>query len=70
MTPRGLNRSESAEYIGVGTTLWDELVADGKMPKPKQIKARRVWDRFEIDVAFTELHTTESFAEDSSWDVV
>lgn len=68
MTPRGLCRSEAAEYIGVGTTIWDELVADGKMPKPKQIKARRVWDRFEIDVAFTELHTDESASKE--WDVV
>ena len=34
---RGLNRAEAADYIGIGTTKFDALVQDGRMPKPKRI---------------------------------
>src|SRR5215475_14227879 len=43
--PRGLSREEAARYVGVGTTKFDELVKDGRMPKPKRIDGRVVWDR-------------------------
>jgi excisionase family DNA binding protein len=38
--PRGLSRDEAARYIGVGTTKFDEMVADGRMPRPKRIDGR------------------------------
>lgn len=53
--PRGMARDEAARYIGVGTTKFDELVADGRMPKPKRIDGRKVWDRLALDLAFTDL---------------
>lgn len=53
--PRGLSREEAARYIGVGSTLFDEMVADGRMPKPKRINSRAVWDRVALDIAFTSL---------------
>ena len=52
LLPRGLNREESAEYIGVGVSLFDEMVHDGRMPAPKVINSRVVWDRYRLDVAF------------------
>lgn len=52
---RGLTRQEAADYIGLGTTKFDELVELGKMPKPKRIGARRIWDRWELDAAFSAL---------------
>lgn len=36
---RGLNREEAAIYVGVGTTKFDEMVNDGRMPKPKRVDA-------------------------------
>ena len=51
----GLDRQEAAEYIGVGTTLFDQMVADGRMPKPKVINARRVWSRPLLEKAFAQL---------------
>lgn len=51
--PRGLSRVEAARYIGVSPGTFDKLVDDGSMPKAKQIRARRVWDRLEVDTAFT-----------------
>lgn len=47
--PRGLSREEAARYIGVGVTLFDEMVADGRMPKPKRANSRTLWDRFALD---------------------
>lgn len=53
--PRGLSREEAARYVGVGTTKFDELVRDRRMPKPKKIDGRVIWDRVALDLAFNEL---------------
>jgi hypothetical protein len=53
--PRGLSRVEAARYVGVGTTLFDEMVADQRMPRPKLINNRTVWDRVTLDIAFSAL---------------
>lgn len=65
--PRGLSRVEAAEYIGVGASKFDQMVADGRMPQPKIIDARRVWDRHRIDSAFEALPDKEAVNE---WDEV
>jgi predicted DNA-binding transcriptional regulator AlpA len=51
----GMSRAEAAEYVGVGVTLFLEMVADGRMPPPRQINDRTVWARFEIEKAFENL---------------
>lgn len=51
-TRRGLSRIEAADYVGIGTSKFDAMVADGRMPKPKQIDGRRVWDVRALDRAF------------------
>jgi excisionase family DNA binding protein len=53
--PRGLSREEAARYIGVGPTKFDEMVKDGRMPKPKRLDGRTVWDRLAVDLAFTDI---------------
>ena len=53
--PRGLSRDEAARYVGVGTTKFDEMVEDGRMPKPKRLDGRTIWDRVALDIAFTDL---------------
>ena len=55
LAPRGLSRVQAAEYIGVGVTKFDEMVDDGRMPRPKRIDGRCVWDRIKLDAAFDEL---------------
>lgn len=51
----GLSRTEAAEYIGVSASTFDAMVADGRMPNPKEIGARRVWSRRAIECAFADL---------------
>lgn len=53
--PRGMSREDAARYVGVGITKFDEMVADGRMPKPKRIDGRVVWDRLRLDAAFSDL---------------
>jgi excisionase family DNA binding protein len=53
--PRGLSRDEAARYVGVGATKFDEMVADGRMPCPKRVDGRVIWDRLRLDAAFSDL---------------
>jgi excisionase family DNA binding protein len=66
LPPRGLSRVQAAEYVGVGVTKFDEMVADGRMPRPKRIDGRTVWDRIKLDQAFAELG--EDGAAANEWD--
>lgn len=52
---RGLSRDEAARYIGVGTTKFDEMVAERRMPSPRRIDGRVIWDIRELDDAFDNL---------------
>jgi predicted DNA-binding transcriptional regulator AlpA len=58
----GLSREEASEYVGVGHTLFDAMVADGRMPKPYLINTRRVWARLELETAFVKLPKDEEGA--------
>jgi predicted DNA-binding transcriptional regulator AlpA len=59
LEPRGLSRIQSATYIGVSPALFDELVGDGRMPQPKKINSRVVWDRKQLDESFEALPDRE-----------
>ena len=50
--PRGLCRAKAAAYVGVSPSLFDTMVGDGRMPKPKRVNARTIWDRRQLDEAF------------------
>ncbi len=63
--PRGLSRIEAAAYVGVSPSMFDLMVKDGRMPVPKEINSRRVWDRRALDVAFEELPERD---EGNPWD--
>ena len=64
---RGLKREEAAQYIGVSSSKFDELVRDGRMPNPKKIDGRRVWDRISVDQKFDALNAEHEVA-NNSWD--
>jgi predicted DNA-binding transcriptional regulator AlpA len=69
LPPRGLSREEAAAYIGVSPSLFDILVKDGRMPAPKRINSRVVWDRLKLDVAFEALDDTDADGTDDEWRV-
>lgn len=67
LAPRGLNRVLASVYIGVSPTKFDEMVADGRMPAPRKIDGRRVWDRHQLDHAFDALPGNDN--EVNPWDL-
>jgi len=42
-------------YIGVSPSLFEKMVADGRMPGPKLVNSRTIWDRWALDLAFESL---------------
>ena len=66
LPPRGLSRAIAAAYIGVSATLFDQMVSDGRMPLPKRVNSRKIWDRHEIDRHFDAL---EPGGDGGQWDV-
>ncbi len=57
--PIGLSREQAAQFIGVGTTKFDEMVKDGRMPAPKKINGKTVWYRPALEEAFVALPSDE-----------
>jgi len=55
LPPIGLSREIAAAFIDVSPSKFDEMVKDGRMPKPKHIDARRVWERTKVEKAFSAL---------------
>ena len=55
MAPIGLSREEAAAYIGVGASLFDRLISDGRMPQPRPLGERLIWDVAEVTAAFRAL---------------
>jgi predicted DNA-binding transcriptional regulator AlpA len=64
---RGLSRDEAAMYCGISATMFDRLVADGRMPAPFRIDGRKVWDVRKIDLSFDDL-AREDADQQSSWE--
>jgi predicted DNA-binding transcriptional regulator AlpA len=69
LPPRGLSRVQAAAYIGVSPSLFDQMVLDGRIPKPTRINSRTVWDRVKLDEAFVALSDSSTDGDDP-WDKV
>lgn len=65
---RGLSREESALFVGVSPSKFDEMVADKRMPPPKEIDGRVVWDLIKLDVAFEALPDRGGAPAGNPWD--
>jgi hypothetical protein len=65
---RGLSRTEAALYLGISPSKFDELVKDGRVSRPRLIDTRKVWDVFELDLAFEELPRDDDKPAGNSWD--
>lgn len=65
---RGLSRDEAAMYVGVSTGTFDKMVSDGRMPAPRRIGERKVWDIRSLDVAFDDLPEENAPAIGTGWE--
>jgi excisionase family DNA binding protein len=71
LPPRGLSREQAAEYVGVSATKFDEMIADGRMPRAIEVDRRRVWDRRKLDRSFDALaEETATDGDVNEWDTL
>lgn len=68
LAPRGLQREAAAGYVGISSSKFDEMVHDGRMPRPKVIDRRKVWDRNALDRAFEALPDDGPEQPANDWD--
>ena len=59
LAPRLIDRMAAAAYVNLSPNKFDELVRDGRMPKPKKIDRRRAWDVRALDKAVDALPEDE-----------
>jgi hypothetical protein len=68
LPPRGLSREAAAQYIGISPVKFDEMTKDGRMPKPKRIDGRKVWDRRGLDLSFDALGEEPAPRKATGWE--
>jgi excisionase family DNA binding protein len=52
---RGLDENEAAIYLSLSPSFFRKLVSEKKMPRPRLVGERRIWDVEELDLAFKAL---------------
>jgi hypothetical protein len=52
---RGLDRDDAALFVGFSRRLFDQMVNDGRMPKPVEQDGEEVFDIVKLDKAFNRL---------------
>ena len=62
----GLPEPEAAASVGVSVSKFRELVVDGRMPRPRRIDGRIVFDVDELRAAFKAI-PHEAEAESDTW---
>jgi excisionase family DNA binding protein len=55
-----MRRDEAAASLGISATKFDELVAEGKMPKGIKIGAMRLFDTEQVRDAWLQLRDAEA----------
>jgi hypothetical protein len=65
---REVSRAWRRLRTSVSPSLFDQMVGDGRMPNPKTVNARVIWDRFKLDEAFTALPDRDGEEPGNPWD--
>ena len=56
LPPRLISREAAAAYVCVSPNTFDEMVSDGRMPRPRVLsRHRRAWDVRALDLAIDRL---------------
>jgi predicted DNA-binding transcriptional regulator AlpA len=68
LAPRLVAREAAASYVCVSPNTFDEMVREGRMPRPKRLGPRRIaWDVRALDEAIDQLPTDAASSDDDSW---
>lgn len=63
----GLGEAEAAAAIGISATKFRQLVVEGRMPSPRRIDGRLVYDVDELRTAFKAMPHEKENDEANSW---
>jgi len=70
LPPRLISREAAAAYVSVSPGKFDQMVEDGRMPRPRIIDRRKAWDVRALDTAVDCLPVDgENFADDTWSDI-
>ncbi len=65
----GLAEAEAAVYLSLSPSFFRKLVEDGRMPRPRIVGRRRIWDIGELEIAFRSLPREGGDVDESNpWD--
>lgn len=67
------SREEAAACLGISRNLFNAMVSDGRMPAPRVVNDRRLWDVEEVKAAFRAIPRkgeTASTPPSNPWDEV
>lgn len=64
---RGLTEEEAAVYLSISPSFFRTLVTEGKMPRPRVLGSRRIWDVDDLDAAFKDLPREGDAGEIDTW---
>lgn len=67
VVPFAITREQAAALIGVSVTKFEELVGDGRMPQPREIDRRVLWDSEEVRAAWRLIPKRGSVGRKNSW---
>jgi predicted DNA-binding transcriptional regulator AlpA len=71
LAPRLISREAAAAYVCVSPNTFDDMVKDGRMPKPKRLSGRRkAWDVRALDIAIDCLPVEDNDNDNETWDNV
>lgn len=62
--PRAMGIEAASRYLAISPSKFSQLVAEGRLPKPRKIDKRSVWDRHQLDQFFEDLPTGDATPRD------
>ena len=68
LAPRLISREAAAAYVCVSPNTFDQMIDNGRMPRPKRLGERRIaWDVRELDAAVDRLPAETAGPGDDTW---
>ncbi len=64
---RGLPRADAAAYLGISPSKFDQLRESRRVPPPRVIDHKKVWDVRELDEVFENLPIDGQAPTENSW---
>lgn len=66
--PFAVGRDAAAALVGVSSGFFDKLVKTGRMPQPREVDGRVLWDSDEVRAAWRAMPRRGQAAVSNTWD--